>query len=132
MKDSLILFLPALVLILTACDVKGPSTAPAASTSSSTPSGNRPTVYTNSESVVDAPANYVGAVLSKKLETESRMELLNVRRAIDSFREQEERPPVSLNELVEKGYLKVVPQPPRGQSFHYNSSDGSVRLVPAS
>ena len=76
--------------------------------------------------------NYVGSVLSQKKQTEARLDLLAIQRAIESFQQQEERSPVSLQELVDKGYLKSLPQPPQGQKFEYDPVKATLRLVPSS
>jgi len=122
-SSSILIALPLLVLI--GC---GPAPQPPAPASKP----KAPTLYTNSESVVDAPANYVGAVLSQKVQVENRMDLTMLRKAIEAFQQGEERYPATLNELVEKNYLKSMPQPPKGMQFQYNPADGSIQIVPAS
>jgi len=52
--------------------------------------------------------------------------LIPLRRQVETFKIQEGRNPYSLQELVEKGYVKELPQPPDGKKLTYNPKNGSV------
>jgi len=49
--------------------------------------------------------------------------------AIQSFIEQFERPPASLQELVEKQVLRKMPVPPAGKKFVYDTTRRKVMIV---
>ncbi len=68
-----------------------------------------------------------GGVMSKTLKKSKAMDdVLYMKNKINTFQIQEGRYPNSLNELVEKGYLDNLPEPPKGMAFHYEPSTGKV------
>lgn len=82
-----------------------------------------------SDSVVDAPMNYVQGAVNAGQTAKGTLELITIRKAIEQYQQQEGSNPKSLNELLEKQYLKFLPPPPAGQKFDYHPADGSVQLV---
>jgi len=113
MNRSLVLFLTCAGVILVGCgDQKESSTKPPAT-----------------DSVVDAPMNYVQGAVNAGQTAKGTVELIALRKAIEQYQQQEGSNPKSLNELLEKQYLKFLPPPPAGQKYEYHSADGSVQLV---
>lgn len=55
---------------------------------------------------------------------------LSVQQAINSFAALEGRNPQSLQELIEKGYMDRLPEPPAGTKFSYDPASGKVSVVP--
>lgn len=49
---------------------------------------------------------------------------------VQLFNVQEGRLPKDLNELVTKGYLPVLPNPPAGMKLNYDAVQGKVTVVP--
>ncbi len=49
--------------------------------------------------------------------------------AVQEFHENQERLPSTLAELVSKGYLRQLPQPPPGKRYHLDTTSGHVQLV---
>ena len=68
-----------------------------------------------------------GGVMGTALKKSKAMDdVLYLKNKINTFQIQEGRYPSSLNELVEKKYIEELPQPPKGMTFHYDPSTGSV------
>lgn len=78
------------------------------------------------------PVEQYGDVMSKTIKRAKGMDaVLPVKQLIDSFYVQEGRYPSSLQELVEKNYVKEIPQPPKGYTYSYEPSSGRIELKPA-
>jgi len=72
-------------------------------------------------------AEKYGGVMGTALKKSKAMDdVLYLKNKINTFQIQEGRYPSSLNELVEKKYIEELPQPPKGMTFHYDPSTGSV------
>jgi len=71
---------------------------------------------------------YAGVMMKAKRQAESLTDVLPLKQLIDSFKAQEGRNPSSLQELVEKGYTREIPQPPPGKQYVYDPSTGSVKV----
>ena len=80
--------------------------------------------------VVDAPLNYVGAVVQAKKYSEKQIDLAYVNQAIQQFQAGEGRLPKDLNELVAEHYLGKVPEAPYGSKIVYDAATGTVTVVP--
>lgn len=87
---------------------------------------------TNKESFVTAPVDYMTSTIRVGERTKETIELVVIRKAIESFQQEEGRNPNSLEELIEKSYLKTLPTPPSGQQFQYDAKTGNIQLVPKS
>ena len=78
------------------------------------------------------PANAIekyGGVMGKTYKRAKGFDsLLSLKHDITSFQVEQGRWPSALQELVEKGYTKELPQPPEGMSFVYDPQNGSIRL----
>ena len=79
-----------------------------------------------------SPANAIqkyGGVMGKTYKRAKSFDaLLSLKHDITSFQTEQGRWPSSLQELVEKGYAKKLPEPPEGMKFSYNPQNGSIRL----
>jgi hypothetical protein len=77
------------------------------------------------------PVEQYGDVMSKTLNKAKSIDaVLPMKQLIDSFYAQEGRYPSSLQELVEKNYVKEIPAPPKGYRYSYDSGSGKIGLVP--
>ncbi len=94
------------------------------------PAAAAPASTNGSGSIVTAPVDYVAEVISAGEKTRGTVDLMAIRKAIDSYHEQENGFPASIDELHEKKYLNVIPRPPVNQQFDYNAQTGEVKLVP--
>ncbi|MCD6221107.1 hypothetical protein J7K25_02985 [bacterium] len=77
---------------------------------------------------LNAPAKY-GETMGKAMKKAKIMDIiLPLKSAIDTFYIEEERYPESLQELVDKGYIKEIPKPPEGMNYYYNSKNGKIEV----
>ena len=84
------------------------------------------------ESPALTPGNAIeqyGGVMGKTYQKAKAMDMiLPLKQLVDSFYVQEDRYPTSLQELVDRGYVKELPKPPAGREISYDPSTGIVRL----
>jgi hypothetical protein len=78
--------------------------------------------------VVDAPLNYVGAVVEAKKHAEKVIDVSYVNQAIQQFNAMEGRMPKNLQELV-PNYVAKMPEPPFGTKLVYDATAGTVKVV---
>jgi uncharacterized lipoprotein NlpE involved in copper resistance len=83
----------------------------------------------SSGGVLSAPADYVGAAAKAQQAAVKTADTLSLNNAIQMFAGEQGRYPKNLNELVEKKYIKEIPQPPQGMKIQYDASVGSVKIV---
>lgn len=81
------------------------------------------------ENPLTAPADYLGVVAQAKIQAEKTIDLAAVNQAIRLFYTAEGRFPNSLQELVDTGYLPVVPQPPAGMKLNYDPRTGTATMT---
>jgi hypothetical protein len=75
---------------------------------------------------LNAPAKY-GETMGRAMKKAKGMnEVLYLKDKINMFQVQEGRYPNSLNELVEKGYIDKLPEPPEGMKFVYDPKTGNI------
>jgi len=79
--------------------------------------------------VVDAPVNYVGAVVQAQKYSEKQIDLAYVNQAIQQFQAGEGRLPKDLNEMVEMHYLGKIPVAPFGYKIIYDATAGAIKVV---
>jgi ABC-type glycerol-3-phosphate transport system substrate-binding protein len=88
---------------------------------------------TNSSSIsgnpVDAPADYLRAVVKGQEAAVKTVDTASLTRAIQMFNVEEGRNPKDLNELVEKKYLPKLPAVPSGMKLVYDAQAGTVKVV---
>jgi hypothetical protein len=77
---------------------------------------------------LNAPKKY-GETMGRAMKKAKAMDdILYLKNKINTFQIQEGRYPNSLDELVEKGYIEKLPQPPEGMKFVYDPKTGSVEV----
>jgi hypothetical protein len=81
------------------------------------------------ESPLNAPADYLGAVVKAKKAAEKTVGGASVDQAIKTFFTQENRYPKDLDELVSSGVIPKLPVLPDGMKFDYNPTNGTVKVV---
>lgn len=79
---------------------------------------------------VTAPVDYLGAVAKGKKTSIKVADLASVRQAITMFKQEEERFPKDLNELLTKQYIPALPAPPYQMKYTYDAKTGAVNIVP--
>ena len=113
MKTSNLFFILPTALILTAgC---GDSSKPG--TSANTVSN-----------LVDAPLNYVGAVVQAQKYSEKQIDLAYVNEAIQQFQAGEGHYPTNLQEMIPT-YLGKMPEAPFGYKIVYDATAGAIKVV---
>jgi hypothetical protein len=79
--------------------------------------------------VVDAPLNYVGAVVNAKNHAENVIDVSYINQDIQMFNASEGRYPKDLQELI-PNYLGKMPEVPYGYKLVYDTNTYTVRAVP--
>lgn len=84
------------------------------------------------ESPTLTPGNAIqqyGGVMGETYQKAKAMDVvLPLKQLVDSFYVQEGRYPTSLQELVNKGYIKELPKPSADRKIYYDPATGSVSL----
>jgi hypothetical protein len=80
---------------------------------------------------VTAPVDYLGAVAKAKKTSVKVVDVASLKQAIQMFKQEEDRFPKDLNELVAKQYMPALPAPPYQMKYQYNPATGDVKVVPA-
>jgi len=77
---------------------------------------------------LNAPMKY-GETMGKAMKKAKIMDVvLPLKNAIDTFQIEEGRYPESLQELVDKGYIKEIPKPPKGMNYYYDPKTGKIEV----
>jgi hypothetical protein len=114
MKSIALLSFTAL-LIATGCKPSGDSQSPTSTNSNG--------------SVLQAPADYVGALGAAKQTAGKTVDVASLNQAIQMFQVDKGRFPRDLNELVQEKYIGKVPDAPYGMKLDYDPSTGTVKVV---
>ncbi|HXS68360.1 MAG TPA: type II secretion system protein GspG [Candidatus Polarisedimenticolia bacterium] len=114
MKSIALLSLAAL-LFTTGCKPSGGSQSPTSTNSSG--------------SVLQAPADYVGALGAAKQNAGKTADIASLNQAIQMFQVDKGRFPKDLNELVQEKYIGKVPDAPYGMKIDYDPATGTVKVV---
>jgi hypothetical protein len=85
---------------------------------------------TSSGNPLTAPADYVGALGKAQKSAQKTVGALGLDQAIKSFAAEEGRYPTNLDELVSKGTVSSIPNPPAGMKYSYDSKSGTIKVVP--
>jgi hypothetical protein len=80
-------------------------------------------------SVVDAPANYLGAITKGEQNAVKTVDVTSLNQAIQLFNVDHGRNPKDLDELVADKYISLVPTPPYGTKLDYDATAGRVSVV---
>jgi hypothetical protein len=116
MKSIAFLFVAALILA-TGCKPSDKS-----QTASSTGTNS-------SGGVLQAPADYVGALGRAKQNAGKTVDVASLNQEIGLFQVDKGRFPKDLDELVQEKYLKKLPDVPYGMKFDYDPATGQVKVV---
>ena len=79
--------------------------------------------------VVDAPLNYLGAVVDAKKHAENVIDVSYINQDIQMFNASEGRYPTNLEELI-PNYLGRMPEVPYGYQLVYDTNTYTVKAVP--
>jgi hypothetical protein len=79
--------------------------------------------------VVDAPLNYIGAVVEAKNHAEKIIDVSYINQDIQMFNASEGRYPKDLQELI-PNYLGRMPEVPFGYKLEYDTNTYTVKVVP--
>jgi hypothetical protein len=110
---------PALVALLIATGCKpSDKSQPVSSTDTNSSAG-----------VLQAPADYVGALGRAKQNAGKTVDVASLNQAIGLFQVDKSRFPKDLDELVQEKYLKKLPEVPYGMKLDYDSTTGQVKVV---
>ena len=95
------------------------------------PSGDsQSSTSTNSSgSVLQAPADYVGALGRAEQNAGKTVDIASLNQAIQMFQVDKGRFPKDLDELVQEKYLQKLPDAPYGTKLDYDASTGQVKVV---
>lgn len=88
------------------------------------------TEHNSSGNPVTAPVDYLGAVAKAKKTSVKVVDVASLKRAIEMFKQEEDRYPKDLNELVSKQYMPALPAPPYQMKYQYDAATGDVKVVP--
>jgi type II secretory pathway pseudopilin PulG len=113
MKTLNAIFLAAAVTLLAGCDDSSKKTEQAVNAVSN---------------IVDAPLNYVGAVMQAQKYSEKQIDLAYVNEAIQQFNAAEGHYPKDLQEMI-PNYLGKMPQAPYGSKIVYDANTGTITVV---
>jgi hypothetical protein len=100
------------------------------SNSSTTAKKSTSTTNNSSGNPITAPVDYLGAVAKAKKTSIKVADMASVNQAIQMFKQEEDRYPKDLNELVTKQYLPALPAPPYQMKYQYDAASGKVSVVP--
>ena len=85
---------------------------------------------TSSGNPLTAPADYVGALGKAQKSAQKTIGALGLDQALKAFAAEEGRYPTNLDELVSKGTVSSIPNPPVGMKYDYNAKAGTIKVVP--
>lgn len=97
--------------------------------SSSTGSTNSTATTNASDSVLQAPAQYMGALGQAERHAGATADVASLNQAIGQFQIDKGRFPKDLNELVQEKYLTKIPDAPYGMKIDYDPATGHVQVV---
>ncbi len=78
--------------------------------------------------VVDAPGNYLGAVVAAQKHAEKVIDVSYLNQAIQQYGAMEGHLPKTLNDLV-PNYVAKLPETPFGTKLDYDPAIGTVKVV---
>ena len=110
-----------MAVALVGCGEKSAPPATAKKTSATNNSSGNP---------ITAPVDYLGAVAKAKKTSVKVVDIATLKQAIDIFKQEEDRYPKDLNELVAKQYMPALPAPPYQMKYQYDPATGAVKVVP--
>lgn len=72
---------------------------------------------------------YVRGVLGAGNSAKGTVGLTSIQKAIQMYKIQHGKNPKSIDELVDEGFLPMMPKAPPNKKFEYDASAGTVKLV---
>jgi hypothetical protein len=75
-----------------------------------------------------APADYLKSAADSQKRAVKTIDKAAINKALETFYVQEGRFPKDLYELVEKGFMKKIPEPPFGMELRYDTNAGVVTI----
>lgn len=78
---------------------------------------------------IEGPRDYREMLARARSKKEAAQVLSTLTEGIQRFRLAMSRLPTNLLEVVNRGYLKDLPEPPHGQAYDYDQQNGNVKLV---
>ena len=88
------------------------------------------TTNTSSGNPLTAPADYVGALGKAQKSAQKTIGAVGMDQALKTFYADEGRYPTNLNELVSKGTISSIPNPPNGMKYDYDPKTATIKVVP--
>ena len=79
-------------------------------------------------SAASAPADYLKSAANSQKRAVKTIDIVALNKTIETFYVQEGRFPKSLDELVDKNFLRALPQLPPGVKFNYDTNNGLVTV----
>jgi hypothetical protein len=110
---ALLFILPVVSLLFTGCNESNP------------PTGGRPVAEGGSSNAV---TEYFQAAAQAQQRAARTVDVVGLNKAIEAFYVQEGRFPKTLEELVDRGSLRKLPEPPAGYKFDYDTNNGILKL----
>jgi hypothetical protein len=107
----------AVALLVAGCGNKSGASGAATNTTSS------------GSSVLNAPADYVGALGKAQQTALKTVDTASLDQAIQLFSGEHGRYPKDLNELIEQKLINRIPDAPRGMKIVYDAATGKVSVV---
>jgi hypothetical protein len=115
-------------LLLAGCGQKEKEQLPKQATNAPANPASAPTAAAGGNPIT-APVDYLAAVGKAKIASEKTIDTVGLNQAIQLFNVQEGRYPKNLKELVEKEFIRVLPEPPYGMQIVYDSNTGTVKIL---
>lgn len=85
---------------------------------------------TSSGNPLTAPADYVSALGKAQKSAQKTLGAVGMDQALKTFYADEGRYPTNLNELVSKGTISSIPNPPTGMKYDYDPKTATIKVVP--
>ncbi len=89
------------------------------------------TAETNASSgnPLTAPTDYLGALNQAQKAAKKVSGNASLQKAIQMFQAEEGRQPATLQEVVDKKYIRELPALPKGMKYQYNPKTGEVKVA---
>lgn len=82
----------------------------------------------NGDNLATAPVDYLKSSANAQKRAVKTIDTTALNKAIETFYVQEGRFPKDLYELVEKKFMKILPEPPVGMELNYDTNSGIVTI----
>ena len=92
-------------------------------------SGSATSTNATAGDLIAAPVEYLGAIGQAQQRAVKTIDTISLDSAVKQFYAAEDRFPKDLKELVTKGYIREIPNPPNGMKINYDPVTGVVKLA---